>query len=170
MGRSPCITSARFQMVCDIISPHSAPAPENQSGGEGHWQWEQDAESGSIIQVWVKDDPSTESIEGTVIKDVRLFAEGVLDGGLRVAGSTERFAQIYENVDWVMAVFPKDTRITKRDQVHNIRNARSGEVLWVEDEITGTPPTLFEVMGVTPVLFLGKVIEKSVMLKRAEVQ
>lgn len=157
-------------MVCDIIAPHSEAAPTTESPDEGHWEWQQDPESGALIKSWVKDDPDTLVIEGTVLKDIRLFAEGILDGGIRVAGTTERFTDEYESVDWVRAVFPKDVRISKRDRVYNIRNARTGELLWWEEEVYGNPPTTFNVMGVTPVLFLGQLIEQSVLLERAQVQ
>lgn len=182
MPRQGCLTSVRFAMVCDIVSPYVEAAPEEENvttGGAvdetgGHWEWKQDEESGAFVKEWVYDDyddPTTPNVvEGTVIKDVPLFAEGFLDGGLRTAGSTEKFSETYENLEWVSAVFPVGTAITKRHRVYNIRSKKDGEVLWKEDEIFGAPPTVFNVMGVQPVIFMGKIIEKSVLLQRAEVQ
>lgn len=164
MPRNGCITSVRYAMVCDILSPSGAPADTT-----GQWVYTQNPESGAIEQKWV-DDAGTVEVEGVTRKDILLFAEGVLDGGIRVAGTTERFTREYENVDFVKAVFPSDTIISKRDKVINIRSRKNGEVLWREEEIDGWPPTTFNVLGVTPVLFLGNIIEKSVLLERSEVQ
>lgn len=171
MSRRQDITSARYQMICDIITPSIEAITSDTTGGDGgEWVWQQDPESGALVQIWIQDDPSTPTIEGLSQKDVPLFAEGFYDGGIRVAGTTERFSDIYENIDFVNSVFASSTRITKRDRVTNIRNARSGEVLWKEEEMPGSPPTTFNVMGVIPVLFLGRVVEKSVMLSRVDVQ
>lgn len=165
MPRQMCLTSVRFSMMCDIIKPTASPTTPG-----GSWRWVQNTESGAVDEVWISDNPATPAVEGKVVKDVLLFAEGVLDGGLRVAGTTERFDDMYENVDWIKAVFGKDTFITKRDRVTNIRNKTTKEVIWKEDEITSAPATTYDVMGVTPVIFMGKVIEQSVLLKRSEVQ
>lgn len=151
-------------MVCDILSPAGAPVDSS-----GHWTYVQNEDSGAIEQKWV-DDAGTVEVEGIIRKGVPLFAEGVLDGGIRVAGTTERFSREYENVDFVKAVFPADAMISKRDKVVNIRSKQTGEVLWQEEEVDGFPPTTFNVLGVTPVLFMGKKIEKSVLLERSEVQ
>lgn len=151
-------------MVCDVLSPAGAPLDS-----AGRWVYVQNEESGAIEQKWV-DDEGTIEVEGITRKDVPLFAEGVLDGGIRVAGTTERFTREYENIDFVKAVFPANAMISKRDKVVNIRSKSTGEVLWKEEEIDGFPPTTFNVLGVTPVLFLGKIVEKSALLERSEVQ
>ena len=155
-------------MRADVLKP--AGAPVDTSTGE--WTWVQDPDSGAIVRDWV-DDPNTTEDESspTRINNVPVMARGILDGGIRVAGTTERFDEVYENVDWVKATFPKGTKITKRDRVTNIRNARTGVVIWREEEINGAPPTIFNVMGVTPITDpFSNVLEVNVLLQRAEVQ
>lgn len=156
-------------MVCDIIKP--AGSPENSPSN--NWEYRQDTDSGAILKRWV-DDPDTNSDEvrpGLLVRDVPLIARGVIDGGIRVAGTTERFSEVYQNIDWVRAVFPGNISITKRDQVGNIRNKRGGKLLWREEESTGFPATRFNVMGVTPVFDpFNNLIEQAVLLERADVQ
>lgn len=160
-------------MMCDIIKP--AGSPENNiNPDDTTWEYYQDPDSGAIVKRWY-DDASTPDVDerrsGLLIPNVPLMARGVIDGGIRVAGTTERFSDTYENVDWVKATFGKNTRITKRDQVTNIRNKRNGELLWREDEISGSPATTFNVMGVTPVFDpFSRLVEFAVLLERAEVQ
>lgn len=169
MPKPFCLARSRMNMICDIIRPSNAPASTSTTG---RWEWTQDPESGSIIQVWIEDDLLTPGIvEGNTIKNVPCLARGIIDGGIRVAGTTERFAQEYENVDWVKLVVPNDVVITKRDKVRNIRQLRTKEVIWKEEEMQNTPNTIFNVMGAIPVLDpFSSVIEYNVLLQRSEVQ
>lgn len=161
MRRRACLTSVRFAMLCDIVKPVG-----QTTGDQGVWPPYQDADSGAIVQRFTETETGSED---HIIKDVPLFAEAVLDGGIRVAGTTERFSKVYDAADWVKAVFPASTDITRRDRVTNIRD-RNGRVLWKEDEILGRPPTEFNVNGVAPVVLIGKIVELDVLLERAPVQ
>jgi hypothetical protein len=164
-------------MVCDIIKP--AGAPENNTNpnpDDSSWEYQQDPDSGAIVKRW-KDLPETVGVDerrsGLLVVDVPLMARGIIDGGIRVAGTTERFGREYVAVDFVKATFGPDTIITKRDQVTNIRSKRNinGPAVWREEEISGYPPTVFNVMGVTPVFDpFSNLIEQAVLLERAEVQ
>jgi len=162
-------------MVCDVIKP--AGAPENNNNltvGDSSWEYQQDADSGAIVKRWV--DNSVTSVNeqrgGLIMPNVELMARGVIDGGIRVAGTTERFGNQYVNVDFVKATFGAGTSITKRDQVTNIRSKRDlGVAVWREEEISGFPPTTFNVMGVTPVFDpFSNLVEYAVLLERSEVQ
>lgn len=168
-----CLTSARFNMIADILKPAGSPGTASElSAG---WEYQQDEDSGAILKVWV-DNPVTDLVdESTIVQaritDVPLIARGIIDGGIRVAGTTERFSDVYQNVDYVKATFPKSVSITKRDRVTNIRVKRTGEVPWREEEMNSYPPTIFNVMGVTPVLDpFGTLLEYAVLLERAEIQ
>jgi hypothetical protein len=128
----------------------------------------QDPETGEMIRVWTTD---TSEAAGTQLRDIQCIARGILDGGIRVAGTTERFNPqgIIESVDYVKIQFPASEVISKRDRITNIRN-RKGTVIWTEEEYNGAP-TVFEVLGVTPVTDpFGNHVENSALLQRAEVQ
>lgn len=171
MRRNFCIASARYSLICDIIKP--AGSPEATGTNDTTWEYYQDPDSGAIVKRGPDDPETPEFIEGagTIIQDVPLAARGIIDGGIRVAGTTERFSDTYEGVDWVKATFGPKTSITRRDRITNIRQKKTGDLVWKEEEISGHPATTFNVMGVTPVLDpFSSVVEYSVLLERAEVQ
>lgn len=166
-----CLTSARFNMKADILRQNRTtpnPVPE----GSGSWTYNQDPDTGEVIRKWqsYKDNPDTPQNESEVLESFRCVARGIIDGGIRVAGTTERFSDMYENVDYVKISFPASVKISKRDRVTNIRDPR-GNIIWKEEEHPGSPPTVFNVMGVTPVIDpFGRHIESQALLERAEIQ
>jgi hypothetical protein len=163
-------------MRCDILKPLGAPETVidvSTSGTLGHWEYRQNEDSGAIEKYWV-DDLTTPDIDEAytpgVIHDAPLTAHGIVTTGLRGAGNSEVFNAVLEEVNYVKATFPKGVNITVRDRVRNIRN-KTGEVIWKEDQMPGGPPTIFNVMGVTPVMDpWAKVLEYAVLLQRSEVQ
>lgn len=181
-----CVLGARLSMKADVLKPlgvvdndtgpDTPVEPPPPGGGAGYWQYSQDPDSGAIEKTWVGvvvDDPATPDInEGDLsysIKDARCEVRGVMQGGIRVAGTTQRFADTYENVEWANATFDKHVNITKNDRVTNIRN-QEGVLIWRNEEGDGGPTT-FNVMGVTPALDpFGHLTEWKVLLQRTEVQ
>ncbi len=168
-----CLTSSRFNMLADIVKPVGAPVIIDGEN-TGSWEYRQNEDSGAIENFWVPDDVNTitdETYDGQIIHNVNMMARGIINGGLRAAGTTEDFGNIYQNIDWLRANFPANTNITKRDQVTNIRSQKSGEVIWKSPEMDGNPPITFNVMGVTPIPNpFGVTTELLVLLQRAEVQ
>lgn len=166
-----CLTSARFNMKADILKSGTA-APVDPDSPDGEWVLEHDPDSNEIIRVWVpSDNPDTpEDESGGTQKTFKCVARGIVDGGIRVAGTTERFSEMYEGVDYVKIWFPANVVITRRDRVTNIRT-KGGQVLWREEERTDRAPTVFSVVGVTPIIDpFGKHIESTALLERVEAQ
>jgi hypothetical protein len=98
------------------------------------------------------------------------MVRGITNGGIRVAGTTQRYTALYENIDWAVMTFPKSVVLTKRDRITSISNS-AGAVIWEEEEMDGRPPTVFMVMGSTPVIDpFGNHIENTCLLQRAQVQ
>lgn len=177
-----CVLTARFSMVADILKPlgdntEDPDLPVAPGDKLGHWEYTQDPDSGAIERVWVgsiPDDPDTpdidESSNNYTLTNVKCEVKGVMSGGIRVAGTTQRFDDIYENIEWLNSNWPKDANITKNDKVTNIRNYR-GELIYSNEERREAGPTIFDVMGVTPVTDpFGQIVSQSVLLKRSEVQ
>lgn len=163
------ITNAKYTMFCEVVKPAGA----TDTNADGTWVEKQDPETGDIIRVWVPatDDPSTPVDEATKYANVPCVIRGVVDGGIRVAGTTQRFSEIYENVDWARLWFPPFYVITKHDRITNIRDRSTGEIMWKEEEIDGSPATTFSVKGVTPTQGpFGRHIENVALLERTEVQ
>lgn len=113
--------------------------------------------AGQLVATWTKD------------KTIDCFAETIIDGGIRVAGTTERFTDVYYNIDWIKLTSKVPLR--RSDRVTNIRPANSNTAAWVEEELTGTPPTWFNANGSAPITDpFGRVVEYKTLLERAEVQ
>jgi hypothetical protein len=161
-------------MVCDIRKPAGAPET-NPTPELERWEYQQDRDSGAIVRIWRNDENTVgvdERRNGILVRDVPLMARGIIDGGIRVAGTTERFGSEYVAVDYVKATFGPNTIITKRDQVTNIRSKRDLTTpVWREEEMSSYPATTFNVMGVTPVFDpFSNLVEQAVLLERAEIQ
>lgn len=167
-----CITSARFNMTATVLTQGTLVVDDTSEDGTviGHWENKQDPETGEIIRVWVVEDADPVA-PGVQAKTVKCIVRGILDGGIRVAGTTERYTPqgLIESVDYVKMQFPASVVITKRDRVTNVTN-RKGIIVWREEEANNAP-TIFDVQGVTPVLDpFGNLIEWSALLQRSEVQ
>lgn len=126
-----------------------------------------------VYQEVIRQDPDSGEVRSiyTLTKTgVYCSAHGILEGGIRVAGTTERFSEIYENVDWASMKFGPGEPINKQSQIRNLRDLR-GNIIWREEEMAGSPATIFDVQGVTPVVDgFGRYTENSALLQRHEVQ
>ena len=165
-----CLTSARFNMTATVLTQGEYPTTDDPDS-LGDWVNRQDPETGEIIRVWVPKEVDEDGDNVMEVKEVSCMVRGILDGGIRVAGTTERITPqgIVESVDFVKMQFPAHETITKRDRVTNITN-RDGVVLWREEE-SHNSPTIFDVMGVQPVVDpFGNLIEWSALLQRSDPQ
>jgi hypothetical protein len=160
-----CLTSARFNMKADILRQGTE---NTDTVYEGDWVSNQDPDSGEIIRDWeVADNPDTPEDEGDIVESFSCMARGILEGGIRVSGTTERFAEQYDAVDFVKIWFSPRLKISRRDRITNIRNRKG--VVWMEEE-TGKP-TIFSVTGVIPIMGpYGEHLENTALLERVETQ
>ena len=161
-----CITSARYTMVATVIRQGEYGTPRTS----GSYQNRQNPVTFEIERVWVPvvDNPNTSVVENG---DFPCIARGIVDGGIRVAGTTERITPsgVIESADYVRMQFGPGVNISKRDRVYNIRD-KQGKVLWKEEEHDGGP-TVFEVLGVTPIFDpFNRMVEQHALLQRAEIQ
>lgn len=183
-----CLTAGRMTMTATLL--HQT----NQSGSVvgdidldsyGTWHNSQDPLTGEIVRVWepiTNPWPGQDGIPGNaddieVSPVIQCIARGIVDGGIRVAGTTERFGDSYENIDYVKMWVPAGVRISKRDRVTNIRDPR-GNIQWRDEEFADpTNPTdvaratVFDVNGVTPLFnAFNRHTESFVLLQRASVR
>lgn len=180
-----CLTGARFNMSAVLLHQNDNYVPNNINPDEyGEWVDSQDPLTGQIVRVWqpydnvvIPDSPNTIDIDESVqLGKIPVIARGIVDGGIRVAGTTERFGDTYENIDYVKLWVPAHVRISKRDRVTNIADA-NGHIRWLNEEDVDprgniTPrATVFNVNGVTPLFNAFNVMtEQFVLLERAEVE
>lgn len=180
-GFGNCLTGARFTMSAMVLHQNDDYVPEGDIDLDlyGEWVNSQDPLTGEIVRVWVpyEDDSGTPNVDESVtFGTIPCLARGIVDGGIRVAGTTERFGDTYENIDFAKMWVPGHIRISKRDRVTNIRD-RSGHIRWLDEEFDDpmdiTPPkaTVFNVNGVTPLFdAFNNLSEQFVLLERAEVR
>lgn len=160
-----------MNMKADILRQRPVDDPTTTTD-DGAWAEQQDPFSHEIIRVWVPavDDVDTPDVDESTLDTFRCLARGIIDGGIRVAGTTERFSDVYEGVDYVRIWFPAGVQMSKRDQVTNIRDPK-GNIIWREYDTAGHPPTVYNVNGVTPIIDpFGRHIENMALLERAERQ
>ena len=117
----------------------------------------QNADTGAIIREW------------QYYKTVDCHAKGVVSNSATTRSSDK---QIFDNKyvnDQIIQVRTSE-RITAREKVTNIRDT-DGNVIWVEINFPTETPTVFEVMGTTPITDpFGRVIAYNSSMKRSENQ
>jgi hypothetical protein len=176
-----CLTGIRMSMSATLLHQNDNYSPSFPDlDVYGTWEQSQDPLTGEIVRIWVPlpggpvDDPDTPSQEVT-LDTIKCIARGIVDGGIRVAGTTERFGETYENIDYVKMWVGSNVRISKRDRITNITDRR-GRVQWRDEESASpdTPigevrATVFNVNGVTPLFdAFNNHVESFVLLERAE--
>ena len=116
-------------------------------------------------------DPNTGAIkrEWQFYKTVDCHAKGVISNSATTRSRDKQvFINNYMN-DQIIQVRTTD-KLTMREKVTNIRDA-SGNPIWTEINYPNETPTVFEVIGVTPVTDpFGSVIAYNSSMKRSENQ
>lgn len=165
-----CISSAAYAMRATVLGQK----PEIDPSTQQVLRERRDPFTGEVIREW-----ETIIVPGTddTPFEFDCAAEAVITGGLNTQGTAERFTSKgeVETVDFVIIRFSPKIILNRRMQITNLRNKRTGEVLWVEeeqkDEAGDFIPTIFNVNGVSPVTdIFGNHIENYALLSRAEVQ
>ena len=160
-----CLTSARFTMKADVLRQEFI-NQDDDSGDEGTWEFDQDPLSGAMIRNWVPGTPAAGSTAATQTRTISCLARGIVDGGIRVAGTTERFGDTYENIDFVKMWVPAHVRLTKRDRITNIR--KGSVIMWADEESDPNKATIFNINGVTPLFdAFNRHTEDFVLLEKA---
>ena len=167
-----CITSTRFTMQADVLRNDANGDSQVPLSEQGTHEVRQNPRTGEVERVWVPvvDDTAGASKPHSVTCEVR----GILEGGIRVAGTTERMSERYENIDLVFMTYPAGIILTKRDRITNVRTKKTQHIIWVEEELNADdgiyPATVFDVLGVTPITNpFGTHIENRAMLARVDI-
>lgn len=187
-----CLTAGRMTMSATLLHRTDNPSDYITPAGDGSdidlddygtWEDSQDPLTGQIVKVWepypapgaydYTPPGNTQTNMVLVQNKIPCIARGIVDGGIRVAGTTERFGEEYENIDYVKLWIPPNVIVTKRDRITNIRD-RSGRIRWLDEEYydpsdpdTSLRATVFNVNGVTPLFdALNNLVEWYVMLER----
>ena len=182
-----CLTAGRMTMSATLLHQGEVSGSiidDIDLDNYGTWVRSQDPLTHEIIRVWqprVDVYPGADGTPGTaddisITRKVPCIARGIVDGGIRVAGTTERFGDSYEKIDYVKMWVPANVRISKRDRVTNISDPR-GHIMWTDEEYANPldpndipRATVFNVNGVTPLFnAFNQLTEQFVLLQRATV-
>jgi len=117
----------------------------------------QDTETGAIIKEW------------NYYKTLSCHAKGIISN-TATSGSGNK--QVFSNkyMDEQVIQIRTSEKLTAREKITNIRDS-DNNVIWQEINYPNDTPTVFEVMGTTPMTDpFGRVIAYSSSLKRSENQ
>jgi hypothetical protein len=171
------IINARMSMKADVLKPGDVTQDPINPSDYGEWVKNQDPLTGEIVEVWVPypDLPDTPENENVKFGTIDCIVRGIVDGGIRVAGTTERFGDTYMNMEYLKLWVPGKTVVTKADRITNIRD-RHGHIAYLDDEFDDRDPsttpkaTVFNVNGVTPTWDAFNRAEGNfILLERAEI-
>lgn len=117
----------------------------------------QDIDTGAIKKEWI------------YYKTLPCHAKGVISNSSSTrTNSIQAFGTKYENQE-ILQVRTVD-KLTFREKITNVRDSK-GKVIWVELNYPTETPTVFEVIGSTPVTdAFGEIIAYNSVLKRSENQ
>ena len=117
----------------------------------------QDADTGAIKREW------------NYHRTLDCHAKGVISNSATTRSSDKQvFSNKYMN-DQIIQVLTSE-KLTMREKVTNVRDA-AGNVIWAEANFPTETPTVFEVIGTTPVTDpFGNVIAFNSSMKRSENQ
>ena len=117
----------------------------------------QDPNTGALIREW------------SYYKTLPCHAKGVISNSATTRSSDKQiFSNKYIN-DQVIQVRTSE-KLTAREKITNIRD-NDGNVIWQEIDFPSETPTVFEVIGTTPVTDpLGRVISYNSSMRRSENQ
>jgi len=117
----------------------------------------QDPDTGAIVRTW------------NYYKTVQCHAKGVISNSATTRSSDKQtFSNKYIN-DQVIQIRTAE-KLTAREKITNIKDM-GGNVVWQEIDFPNETPTVFEVMGTTPVTDpFGRVIAYNSSVKRSENQ
>ena len=117
----------------------------------------QDTETGAILKNW------------NYHRTLSCHAKGIISNtATSVSGNKQVFSNKYMD-DQVIQIRTAE-KLTAREKVTNIRDA-DNNVIWQEINYPNDTPTVFEIMGTTPMTDpFGRVIAYSSSLKRSENQ
>jgi len=117
----------------------------------------QNSETGAIVKEW------------TYHKTVPCHAKGIISNSATTrSGDRQSFSNKYDNEQVIQ--IKTIEKITLREKVTNITD-KNNNVIWEELNFPTSTPTVFEVVGTTPVTDpFGSVIAYNSVLKRSENQ
>jgi hypothetical protein len=119
-------------------------------------QIDQDPNSGEIKRQWIY----TETLP--------CLAKSIISSGVR-SPSNDRTVDTQYRVEEIIKVMTL-VKLPRNAKLSNIRDLNE-KVLWEEAEISGNPPTIFDIVGSTPIIDgFGQILEFETTVQRSDIQ
>ena len=123
-----------------------------------------------IYRVQQKRDENTGEIkrEWLYAETVSCLAKSIISSGVRTPSNDRTIDNRY-----IIAEIIKINTVEKLSRNSKITNIRDlkGQVLWEEAEVLNNPPTMFSIVGSTPIVdAFGQILEYETTLQRSEIQ
>lgn len=116
----------------------------------------QDSETGNINKTW------------SYYKTIDCLAKGVISNSVTRKTDAQNFGNTYDNVQ--MLQIRTNQKLTLREKITNIKDL-SGKHIWTELDYPSDTPTVFEVIGTTPLTDpFGSTLAFDSTVKRSENQ
>lgn len=123
-----------------------------------------------IYRVQQKRDENTGEIkrEWLYTETVPCLAKSIISSGVRTPSNDRTIDNRYiiEEIIKINTV----EKLSRNSKITNIRDLK-GQVLWEEAEVLNNPPTMFSIVGSTPIVdAFGQILEYETTLQRSEIQ
>lgn len=123
-----------------------------------------------IYRVQQKRDENTGEIkrEWLYAETVPCLAKSIISSGVRTPSNDRTIDNRYiiEEIIKINTV----EKLSRNSKITNIRDLK-GQVLWEEAEVLNNPPTMFSIVGSTPIVdAFGQILEYETTLQRSEIQ
>ena len=119
-------------------------------------QIDQDPNSGEIKRQWIY----TETLP--------CLAKSIISSGVR-SPSNDRTVDSQYRVEEIIKVMTL-VKLPRNAKLSNVRDLNN-KVLWEEAEISGNPPTIFDIVGSTPIIDgFGQILEFETTVQRSDIQ
>lgn len=169
MGR--CLTGAKFTMLADVY--RQTASDKTTTGDLGTHELLYNDITGSVDRKWK---PVVQESDEQTAFSIKCQGNPIVNKGSTIGRSTnEKFMSgEYEQSDYIYLTYPASYTLSNRDRITNVRNAITNKVIWVDEEKDADesgifPSTVFEIIGITPIVDLfGNHIENRALLGRAD--
>lgn len=116
----------------------------------------QDDNTGEIVRSWV------------YVRTIQCLAKSQISSGIRTPANDKDMSKTYDSQEIIKVMTGE--RLSRKYRITNIRDLDEN-VLWEEADIPGSPATVFEVIGSTPILDgFGQILEYESTLQRTAIQ
>jgi hypothetical protein len=123
-----------------------------------------------IYRVQQKRDENTGEIkrEWLYAETVPCLAKSIISSGVRTPSNDRTIDNRYV-IEEIIKINTVE-KLSRNSKITNIRDLK-GQVLWEEAEVLNNPPTMFSIVGSTPIVdAFGQILEYETTLQRSEIQ